>query len=122
MGGEVFLLDMGSPHKIYDLAKKMIKGYGLTLKNNENKNGDIEIVFTGKREGEKIKEELLIEATSQKTSNPLIFKANESFLEEGILFNKLNDLNEYLISRNKEEAINCISELVPEWVKSELFN
>ena len=61
-GGDVFLLDMGQPIKIIDLAHKMINLSGNTIKNEENINGDIEIIFTGLSKGEKIYEELLIDA------------------------------------------------------------
>ena len=74
-GGEVFLLDMGEPIKIYDLAKKMIQLSGLQLKDKNNPNGDIEILITGLRPGEKLYEELLIENKSLPTIHPKIFKA-----------------------------------------------
>ena len=61
-GGDVFLLDMGEPVKIFSLAEQMIKLSGLTIKNQENPEGDIEIVETGLRPGEKLFEELLINA------------------------------------------------------------
>ena len=74
-GGDLFLLDMGSPVKIYDLAIKMIKLSGLKLKSKDNPEGDIEIVLTGLRSGEKLYEELLIDAESMKTPHPLIYTA-----------------------------------------------
>ena len=79
-GGDVFVLDMGSPIKIYDLAVKMIEFSGLTLKTSPNSSGNIEIVITGLRPGEKLYEELLIDAKSHSTIHPLIFKANENFI------------------------------------------
>ena len=75
-GGEVFLLDMGEPVKIYDLAKTMILLSGLTVKDEKNPKGDIEIIFTGLRLGEKLYEELLIGSESTLTEHPLIFKAS----------------------------------------------
>ena len=60
-GGELFLLDMGSPVKIKDLAKKMIKLSGLSIKNKDNRKGDIEIIYKGLSNGEKLYEELLID-------------------------------------------------------------
>ena len=68
-GGEVFLLDMGSPVKIFDLAKQMINLKGLTLKDDDNPNGDIEISISGLRSGEKLYEELLINAEAEKTNH-----------------------------------------------------
>ena len=79
-GGEVFLLDMGEPIKIIDLAKQMILMSGLKLKSKSNPNGDIKIIFTGLRPGEKLYEELLIEPNSIKTNNKYIYKANEPML------------------------------------------
>lgn len=76
-GGEIFLLDMGNPVKIIDLAKQMIELSGLSIRDDENKNGDIEINITGLRPGEKLYEELLIEGNSSKTVHPRIFIANE---------------------------------------------
>ena len=72
-GGEVFLLDMGTPVRIYDLAKKMIQISGLKVKDENNRDGDVEIITSGLRPGEKLYEELLIDAKAQKTSHPLIF-------------------------------------------------
>ena len=76
-GGDVFLLDMGEPMKISSLAEQMIKLSGLTIKNQENPNGDIEIIETGLRPGEKLFEELLINAEAETTSHPLIFRGIE---------------------------------------------
>jgi UDP-N-acetylglucosamine 4,6-dehydratase len=80
-GGEVFLLDMGEPIKIVDLAKQMILMSGLKLKTKSNPNGDIKIIFTGLRPGEKLFEELLIEPNSIKTNNKYIYKASEPKLD-----------------------------------------
>lgn len=76
--GEVFLLDMGLPVKIYDLACNMIRLSGRTLRKGSAENGDVEIVFTGLRPGEKIHEELLIASSNAEgTSHPKIMKAME---------------------------------------------
>ena len=69
-GGDVFLLDMGSPVKIYDLACKMIRLSGLTLYDPQTREGDIEIKTTGTRPGEKLYEELLIGGTTFETRHP----------------------------------------------------
>ena len=79
-GGEVFLLDMGEPIKILNLAKQMIKLSGLTVKDEDNLNGDLEIIFTGLRSGEKLYEELLIDNKSKSTAHPLIYKAGKNIL------------------------------------------
>jgi FlaA1/EpsC-like NDP-sugar epimerase len=79
-GGEVFVLDMGQPVKIYDLAKRMIELSGLNVKNPETGVGDIEIVVTGLRPGEKLYEELLIGENPTSTPHPRIMMAKEDFL------------------------------------------
>ena len=79
-GGEVFVLDMGEPVKIMDLAKRMITLSGLKIKDQHNPNGDIEIVIAGLRPGEKLYEELIIDGDNiEKTQHPLIMKAKERF-------------------------------------------
>lgn len=79
-GGEVFVLDMGEPVKIMDLAKRMITLSGLKVKDQNNPNGDIEIVIAGLRPGEKLYEELIIDGDNiEKTQHPLIMKAKEHF-------------------------------------------
>ena len=114
-GGEVFLLDMGEPILIKDLAEQMIKLSGLTICNDENKDGDIEIVTTGLRPGEKLFEELLINAESEDTIHPLIFKAKEEYIEPDELFPKIDKLKQYIRARRLHEAISLLKELVPEW-------
>jgi FlaA1/EpsC-like NDP-sugar epimerase len=79
-GGEVFVLDMGEPVKIYDLAKRMVELSGLSVKNPETGAGDIEIVVTGLRPGEKLYEELLIGENPTSTPHPRIMMAREDFL------------------------------------------
>ena len=79
-GGDVFVLDMGKPVRILDLAKKMIRLSGLQVKDELNQDGDIEIEFTGLRPGEKLYEELLIGGNVSKTDNPMIMRAEEEML------------------------------------------
>lgn len=79
-GGDVFVLDMGEPVKIVDLAKNLIQLSGLEVKSNDNPNGDIEIKFTGLRPGEKLYEELLIGDNVEGTEHERIMTANEQFL------------------------------------------
>ncbi|MTC22290.1 MULTISPECIES: polysaccharide biosynthesis protein [unclassified Providencia] len=79
-GGDVFVLDMGNSVKIHELACKMIKLSQLTIKNDSNPSGDIEISFTGLRPGEKLYEELLIGENVTQTAHPRIMTANETFL------------------------------------------
>ncbi len=79
-GGDVFVLDMGSPVKIAELAEKMVHLSGLTVRNEQNPHGDIEIEFTGLRSGEKLYEELLIGDNVSPTEHPMIMRANEEHL------------------------------------------
>jgi FlaA1/EpsC-like NDP-sugar epimerase len=81
-GGEVFVLDMGDPVPIYDLARQMIAAAGLTVKDKDNPEGDIEIVIVGLRQGEKLHEELLIGEGQVTTPHPKILQARESHLSE----------------------------------------
>ena len=95
-GGEVFLLDMGEPVKIKDLAIQMIKLNGRTVKNKDNDTGDIEIIESGLRPGEKLYEELLIDAQSKYKDHPLIYKANERLIEPELLWRRIKKLNSLL--------------------------
>lgn len=79
-GGDVFVLDMGQPVKIAELAEKMIHLSGLTVRSERNPNGDIAIEFTGLRPGEKLYEELLIGDNVSPTEHPMIMRANEEHL------------------------------------------
>jgi FlaA1/EpsC-like NDP-sugar epimerase len=79
-GGDVFVLDMGEPVKIIDLARRMVELSGLRVRDAELPNGDIEIVVTGLRPGEKLYEELLIGDNPEPTSHPRIMKAHEDSL------------------------------------------
>lgn len=97
-GGDVFVLDMGKPIKIVDLAEKMVNLSGLNMIKEDNLDGDIAIQFTGLRPGEKLYEELLIGNNVVKTQHPMIMRANENYLEwnqmTGILINILEVLKE----------------------------
>ena len=79
-GGDVFVLDMGQPIKIVDLARRMIQLSGLSIKDEANPTGDIEIAITGLRPGEKLYEELLIGDNPTPTKHPRIMKAQEPFV------------------------------------------
>ncbi|MCA3158802.1 MAG: polysaccharide biosynthesis protein [Burkholderiales bacterium] len=79
-GGDVFVLDMGQSVKIIDLAQRMIELSGLSLRHEQNPDGDIEIEITGLRPGEKLYEELLIGDDPRPTLHPRIMKAHETFL------------------------------------------
>ncbi len=79
-GGEVFVLDMGEPVRILDLAHRMVELSGLTVRDPEHPQGDIEIAITGLRPGEKLYEELLIGDNPAPTGHPRIMKAHEDLL------------------------------------------
>lgn len=79
-GGDVFVLDMGQPVKIMNLARRMVELSGLTVKDEQNPEGDIEITVTGLRPGEKLYEELLIGDNPKPTVHPRIMKAHEEFI------------------------------------------
>jgi FlaA1/EpsC-like NDP-sugar epimerase len=79
-GGDVFVLDMGQSVKIMDLARRMVELSGLTVRDEQNPDGDIEIKIMGLRPGEKLYEELLIGDNPQPTSHSKIMKANEEFI------------------------------------------
>lgn len=79
-GGDVFLLDMGQPVKIMDLARRMVELSGLRVRDVDRPDGDIEIVVTGLRPGEKLYEELLIGDNPAPTGHPRIMKAHEDYL------------------------------------------
>lgn len=115
--GEVCVLDMGKSIQIFDLATAMVKLSGLTVKSDDNPSGDIEIVEVGLRPGEKLYEELLIGTNPTPTSHERIFKANEPFIPYHILENVLGQLQHNILSGDAVAAINCLAEIVPEYVR-----
>lgn len=92
-GGDVFVLNMGEPVKIADLATKIIHLSGLSIKTDDSPDGDIEIVYTGLRPGEKLYEELLIGNNVTGTENARIMRAEEKFLPWNEINNLLTELN-----------------------------
>ncbi len=113
-GGEVFILDMGSPVKIIDLAHKMIHLSGYTIKDEINPSGDIEIKFTGLRAGEKLYEELLIKDNPIDTTHSRIKMANENFIPLNELNLKLTLLISEIDKYNVSEVLKIIKNLVSE--------
>ena len=92
LGGDVFVLDMGEPVKIVELAEKMIHLSGLSVRSEKNPHGDIAIEFSGLRPGEKLYEELLIGDNVVATQHPMIMSANEDHLSWEVLKGKLTEL------------------------------
>ena len=111
-GGEVFLLDMGKPVKILDLARNMIRLSGLQIKDQENPDGDIEIVFSGLRPGEKLYEELLVSAKSQRTQHPMIYSASENFYDNKQTKSFLEELKNAILNKNKTQLKLTLSKYV----------
>ncbi|MBK5414540.1 polysaccharide biosynthesis protein [Pseudomonas sp. TH31] len=91
-GGEVFVLDMGEPVRIVELAEKMIHLSGLSIRSEKNLQGDISIEFTGLRPGEKLYEELLIGDSVAATQHPMIMSASEDHLPWDVLKLRLTEL------------------------------
>jgi len=110
--GDVFLLDMGEPVKIVELARRMIVLSGFEVRDDLNPEGDIEVVEVGMRPGEKLYEELLIDGSPEKTIHPRIFKSQEGFLPWDQLDDKLRELNLALQSNDEEVLLTLLQELV----------
>jgi FlaA1/EpsC-like NDP-sugar epimerase len=109
--GEVFLLDMGDPVKIIELAQRMVELSGLRVKDKNNQ-GDIEIKITGLRPGEKLYEELLIGDKPIPTEHPEIFMGLESYLPKPQVMNLVNDLIQVCSFNNAEKAHSMINALI----------
>ena len=114
-GGDVFILDMGEPVRIYDLALKMVYLSGLMVKDELHPNGDIEIKVTGLRPGEKLYEELLLGDDPQSTIHPKIMKSHEEFLLLNDLFLALDSLYKVLEEGDVELIRNELKRLVPDY-------
>lgn len=112
-GGDVFLLDMGKPVYIYDLAIRMIQFSGLIVKDDGNPDGDIEIQVRGLRPGEKLYEELLIGNNPMITAHPKIMKAHEQFLPWNELELELRKLRQSIKSGDITLMMDIIKRLVP---------
>ena len=115
VGGEVFVLDMGEPIKILDLAKTMVKSSGLSIKDEQNPNGDIEIEFTGLRQGEKLYEELLIDHNAEETAHPKILRASERKLTSAELEQYINELRDTVEKSEQRLAREVLRKAVKEY-------
>ena len=118
-GGDLFLLDMGEPVRILDLARQMVSLSGLRVRDAHNPDGDIEIRCTGLRPGEKLYEELLIEASSEATAHPLIYRAREASLPPEHLWPLLDSLEAAISRQDSSAALSLLAQLVPEWQRGE---
>lgn len=116
-GGDVFVLDMGSPVKIYDLAVRMINLMGMTVKDESNPEGDIEIELVGLRPAEKLYEELLIGSNVRGTEHPRILRADEEFIPRNELSRLIDELQaasrEFDCERAKVLLMSAVKEYAP---------
>ncbi len=116
-GGEVFVLDMGKPVRIHDLACRMIKLMGLTVRDESNTEGDVEIQYIGLRPAEKLYEELMIGANVTGTEHPRIMRADEECLMIDALLELLDELMDASIkldySRARDILLRAVKEYTP---------
>lgn len=112
-GGDVFVLDMGEPVKIMDLARRMVALSGKTVRDTQHPEGDIEIHIVGLRPGEKLYEELLIGENPATTSHPRIMKAHEEHRSWEILQTRLHVLARALDTGDSATMMELLRELVP---------
>ena len=114
-GGDVFVLDMGKPVRIYDLACRMIKLMGCTVRDESNPDGDVEIEFTGLRPAEKLFEELLIGSNVSGTEHRRILRADEDFLDIHTLNRCIAELQDASRTLDHGKARNILLEAVREY-------
>jgi FlaA1/EpsC-like NDP-sugar epimerase len=114
-GGELFVLDMGEPVRIGELARNMIELSGLTVRTTDNPAGDIEIIEIGLRPGEKLYEELLIGNNPSPSAHPRILKADESYVGIEKLSQMLDRLADVLSRGNAVDIVAALHEFVPEF-------
>lgn len=120
-GGEVFVLDMGEPIAIRDLAVNMIELSGLTVRSPDNPAGDIELTYVGLRPGEKLHEELLIGDDPQPTTHPRIIRSRERVLSHRILDHAAGDLEAAVRDGDAERAIALLRAVVDNYVPGERY-
>ena len=112
-GGDVFVLDMGSPVAIQQVARQMIEGAGYTVRGPDNPDGDISIEFIGLRPGEKLSEELLIGSDMLTTPHPKILRAQENNLSELEIASAMQDLRKAIEAQDAGTA----ETLVRRWIE-----
>ena len=117
-GGEVFVLDMGEPVKILDLARRMVELSGLQLRSADHPAGDIEIVITGLRPGEKLYEELLLGDNPIPTVHPRIMKAREEGLDWAALQPRLDALQRAVVQSDVDAIKAVLRQCVQGYVSS----
>ena len=112
-GGDLFVLDMGQPVRILDLALRMVALAGRTIRSNTHPNGDIEVRFVGLRPGEKLQEELLIGENPIPTAHPRIIRAREEFVDWETLSPHLQILLDAARSEDPQRARESLQRIVP---------
>ena len=112
-GGDVFVLDMGEPVPVRQLALQMIEGAGLSVRDEHNPGGDIEIQITGLRPGEKLHEELLIGSDMLTTPHPKILRAQEGHLSELEMAKVTRSLRDAIAQR--DEA--AVTDIIAQWIE-----
>ncbi|MEM7506146.1 MAG: nucleoside-diphosphate sugar epimerase/dehydratase [Pseudomonadota bacterium] len=117
-GGEVFVLDMGAPVKIIDLARRMIQLSGASVRDAQNPDGDIEIRITGLRPGEKLYEELLIDTDAVATPDPKIFCARERGMPTAEVAETLGALRSAIETSQAQQALAILERAVPDYTRS----
>ncbi|MFK8030829.1 MAG: polysaccharide biosynthesis protein [Gammaproteobacteria bacterium] len=121
LGGDVFLLDMGKPVKIDDLAKRMVHLMGRTVMDEENPDGDIEIKYTGLRPAEKLYEELLIGNRVMGTEHPKIMRAQEKSLPWSEIENLLQRIKSSSVTFDVEAMLGILKDAVSEYSRDKII-
>lgn len=119
-GGEVYVLDMGAPIRIGELARRLIAASGYTVRDGANPNGDIEIVTTGLRPGEKLHEELMVRRGAQATAHPKIIRVREDHLSELETAAALRDLRTAVERGAEVDVIAAVAHAVREYAPQSL--
>jgi FlaA1/EpsC-like NDP-sugar epimerase len=114
-GGDVFVLDMGEPVRILELARRMIRLSALEVLDEDNPKGDIEIVFTGLRPGEKLYEELLIGAETLPTDHARIMRAREKILPMDQLKTYIHTVTKLIDNKDPEGLREVLQQVVEEF-------
>ncbi len=117
-GGEIFVLDMGKPVKIADLARQVIEAAGYSVQDKDNPDGDIEVITTGLREGEKLHEELTVSPRLSQTAHPKLGCAREELLTEFEIVRALQSLRGAVETGDADTAV---AEMM-HWLKRDLDN
>jgi len=118
VSGSVYVLNMGDPVRIRGLAVKLIHMHGLTVRDEDTPNGDVEICMTGLRPGEKLFEELLIGDAVQETEHPKIMQAQEQFLPYVDLCRGIEDLQTALDDDDMDRTLALLQRLVTEYTRT----